>query len=311
MTSRLAFASLAVTALVVLVACDREAPWASPNSTASTLPAIAPMPNPSLTLTEKSTAESTLTEPKDAHEPSKMLGEQRLTRTDFDAMRLLAITSQGALQAYTDWAEGLKAMAEDYPVYAHILDDQVPAEAQLKTQLRAIYLTLEARTAELREHENDRAALDEVKDWQQSMEQQLAERGAQQAALEKRLKELDEAAAANAEQAVSALAEADAVIADKPTPAEALQPVPLASRHVIFIALATPQHSGAQLVLQKSANAPPIALKEGDAFDWYGQRVTLERVYRRTEKQLSMDFIYRGERTTIDYRGARASSEDM
>ena len=311
MTSRLAFASLAVTALVVLVACDREAPWASPNSTASTLPAIAPMPNPSLTLTEKSTAESTLTEPKDAHEPSKMLGEQRLTRTDFDAMRLLAITSQGALQAYTDWAEGLKAMAEDYPVYAHILDDQVPAEAQLKTQLRAIYLTLEARTAELREHENDRAALDEVKDWQQSMEQQLAERGAQQAALEKRLKELDEAAAANAEQAVSALAEADAVIADKPTPAEALQPVPLASRHVIFIALATPQHSGAQLVLQKSANAPPIALKEGDAFDWYGQRVTLERVYRRTEKQLSIDFIYRGERTTIDYRGARASSEEV
>ena len=61
----------------------------------------------------------------------------------------------------------------------------MPAEAQLKTQLRAIYLSLEVRAAELREHENDRAALDEVKDWRRSMEQQLTERGVQQAALEK------------------------------------------------------------------------------------------------------------------------------
>ena len=319
MTSRLAIASLAVTALAVLAACDREAPWASPDSAVSTPPVIAAVPAASSTLPAELKAESTVTEPEDAHEPAKMLGQQRLTRTDFDAMRLLATTSQGALQAYTDWAEDLKAMAEDYPVYAHILDDQVPAEAQLKTQLRAIYLSLEARAAELREHENDRAALDEVKDWRRSMEQQLTERGVQQAALEKHLKELDDAAAANAEQAVAALAEAEraavananTVTGEPPTPVEALQPVALASRHLIFVALATPQHSGAQLVLQKSANAPPIALKEGDAFDWYGQRVTLERVYRRTEKQLSVDFIYRGERTTIDYRGAGASSEEV
>ena len=229
MTSRLAVASLAVTALVVLAACDREAPWASPNSTVATPPVIASVPAASSTLPAELKAESTVTEPEDAHEPAKMLGEQRLTRTDFDAMRLLATTSQGALQAYTDWAEGLKAMAEDYPVYAHILDDQVPAEAQLKTQLRAIYLSLEARAAELREHENDRAALDEVKDWRRSMEQQLTERGVQQAALEKRLKELDDAAAANAEQAVAALAEveraavanANTVAGEPPTSVEA------------------------------------------------------------------------------------------
>ena len=145
MTSRLAFASLAVTALVVLAACDGEAPWASPNSAVAT----APVPAASSTLPAELKAEPTVNEPEDAHEPAKMLGEQRLTRTDFDAMRLLASSSQGALQAYTDWAQGLKAMAEDYPVYAHILDDQVPAEAQLKTQLRAIYLSLEARAADM------------------------------------------------------------------------------------------------------------------------------------------------------------------
>ena len=140
---RLAFASLF---LGIIAACDSPLPWSASNDASSNHQGVPSIPN---TLTSTA-AESDAVEVGAASEPLRRLGEQRLTRTDFDAMRLLASTSQGALQAYTDWAEGLKLMAEDFPIYEHILDDDVPAEAQLKRQLRGIYLALESRAAELR-----------------------------------------------------------------------------------------------------------------------------------------------------------------
>lgn len=308
---RLAFASLF---LGIIAACDSPLPWSASNDASSNHQGVPSIPNTLTSTAAESDAVEVEVEVGAASEPLRRLGEQRLTRTDFDAMRLLASTSQGALQAYTDWAEGLKLMAEDFPIYEHILDDDVPAEAQLKRQLRGIYLALESRAAELRKYKNDRAALDEFKRWRRSMEQQLADRGAQQAVLEKRLEKLSEVPSPpHIDEKAPKAAEEELVVAtppNEPDRSEPPQPMQLASRHVVFIALATPQHSRAQLVIRPHADASPIALKEGDAFDWFGQRFTLERIYRRTAKHLSVDFIHNGKRTTVDYRGSRASLED-
>jgi len=254
--------------LGIVAACDSPLSLLASDDAKANPQGVVPAPN-----TPVSTAADTVAVEVEApSEPLRRLGEQRLTRTDFDAMRLLASSSQGALQAYTDWGEGLKLMAEDFPIYEHILDDDVPAEAQFKRQLRGIYLTLESRAAELREHQNDRAALDEFKRWRRSMEQQLADRGAQQAVLEKRLEKLSEVPSPpRDEEKAPEAGEEELVVASLPSEpdrSEPPHPVQLASRHVVLIALATPQHSRAQLVIQPHADASPITLKEGDTFDW-------------------------------------------
>ena len=211
--------------LGIVAACDSPLSLLASDDAKANPQGVVRAPN-----TPVSTAADTVAVEVEApSEPLRRLGEQRLTRTDFDATRLLASSSQGALQAYTDWEEVLKLMAEDFPIYEHILDNDVPAEAQLKRQLRGIYLTLESRAAELREHQND---------------QQLADRGAQQAVLEKRLEKLSEVPSPPSdEEKAPEAAEEELVVASLPSEpdrSESPHPVQLASRHVVLIALATP-----------------------------------------------------------------------